>query len=216
MNRFLNFEKVLCLSPHPDDIEYSALGTIIKFKDTNFEIITFSNGGKFDKSTSSKRVEECIDIWSKVSNLNGSFLNEKFLVDAKQDELIFNVENKYDLDSYQAILIPAEFDTHQDHKKISDLGKALTRKSQFTIIEYKTPHTLNNWIPNLYINIDELIPNSEQNIWEFKKELLKMFYSQQNQPYFENIPLQNFHIDYHSSRKKINIVESFKIITSYF
>ena len=35
--KFLNFNKVLCLSPHPDDVEYAMLGSMIKFK--NFILI---------------------------------------------------------------------------------------------------------------------------------------------------------------------------------
>ena len=34
--KFLNFNKVLCLSPHPDDVEYSMLGTILKYNGTKF------------------------------------------------------------------------------------------------------------------------------------------------------------------------------------
>ena len=32
--KFLNANKVLCLSAHPDDAEYGALGSIIKFNQT--------------------------------------------------------------------------------------------------------------------------------------------------------------------------------------
>ena len=38
--KFLGFDKVLCLSPHPDDVEYSMSGTILKYKDTHFDIVT--------------------------------------------------------------------------------------------------------------------------------------------------------------------------------
>ena len=36
--RLFNFNRVLCLSPHPDDVEYSMLGTIMKYSNTKFEI----------------------------------------------------------------------------------------------------------------------------------------------------------------------------------
>ena len=44
--KFLNYDKVLCLSPHPDDVEYGMLGTIMKYKDTKKTL-------KVDKSFSS-------------------------------------------------------------------------------------------------------------------------------------------------------------------
>ena len=46
---FLNKKAVLCISPHPDDIEYGMLGSMMKCKDTKFHIVTLSIGGEFDK-----------------------------------------------------------------------------------------------------------------------------------------------------------------------
>ena len=37
--KLLQFNKVLCLSPHPDDVEYSMSATIKKFQDTQFDLI---------------------------------------------------------------------------------------------------------------------------------------------------------------------------------
>ena len=47
--KLLNYDKVLCLSPHPDDVEYGMLGTICKYKDTQFEIVVLYKGVDFDK-----------------------------------------------------------------------------------------------------------------------------------------------------------------------
>ena len=41
--KFLNLDKVLCLSAHPDDIEYGVLGSMIKFKDTQFDILVLTD-----------------------------------------------------------------------------------------------------------------------------------------------------------------------------
>ena len=40
--KFLNYDRDLCISPHPDDVEYGMLGTIMKYKDTKFDIIVLS------------------------------------------------------------------------------------------------------------------------------------------------------------------------------
>ena len=56
--KFLGFNKVLCLSPHPDDVEYGMLGTIMKHKDTKFDVVVLSQGGDFDDSTNKERQEE--------------------------------------------------------------------------------------------------------------------------------------------------------------
>ena len=64
------------------------------------------------------------------------------------------LEEKYNMEDCQAIFIPPEEDTHQDHKKVSVIGKALTRKSKCSIIDYKTPHTLDHWTPNLFVDVE--------------------------------------------------------------
>ena len=53
--KFLNLNRVLCISAHPDDTEYGALGSMIKFKDTQFDVVVLSNGGDFDKSSGFNR-----------------------------------------------------------------------------------------------------------------------------------------------------------------
>ena len=77
--KFLNKDNILCLSPHPDDIEYGALGSMLKYKDTKFEILVLSNGGDFDQSSGSLRKEECNTIWNKINNVNGEFINKNFV-----------------------------------------------------------------------------------------------------------------------------------------
>lgn len=209
MKKFLNFSNVLCLSPHPDDVEYSMLGSMIKFQDTNFTILNLSKGGRFDKTTSEMRMKECKLIWDSLLNVSGQLLHDEYLINQEQDELIFKIENILNIGDFDALFIPADNDTHQDHNKVTNVGRALTRKDMCSIVEYKTPHTLNNWIPNLFISLDD------ENIWNLKIELLDNFTTQLNQPYFKPNPLKNFHIDFLSSRKKINLVESYKIITNY-
>ena len=40
--KFLGFNKVLCLSPHPDDVEFGMMGTILKYTNTVFDILCLS------------------------------------------------------------------------------------------------------------------------------------------------------------------------------
>ena len=36
--KFLGMDKVVCLSPHPDDVEYSLSGTVLKYYETKYKI----------------------------------------------------------------------------------------------------------------------------------------------------------------------------------
>ena len=67
--KFLNCDKVLCLAAHPDDVEYGMLGSIMKYTDTEFDILVLSKGGNFDESTSTARHKECESIWEDIDNI---------------------------------------------------------------------------------------------------------------------------------------------------
>ena len=86
--KLLNYDKVLCLSPHPDDVEYGMLGTIIKYQDTKFHILNVSQGGDFDESSNKQRHLECKNLWETIKNLEGSFTEFKHIKSHDEDELI--------------------------------------------------------------------------------------------------------------------------------
>ena len=47
--KFLNYDRVLCLSPHPDDVEYGVLGTMMKYKDTKFDVVKLKDKMNVEK-----------------------------------------------------------------------------------------------------------------------------------------------------------------------
>ena len=67
--KLLGFNKVLCLSPHPDDVEYSMLGTILKYTDTQFYLLQLAQGGDCDETTGKERLVEVENVW-KTANCN--------------------------------------------------------------------------------------------------------------------------------------------------
>ena len=83
--KFLNLDKVLCLSAHPDDTEYGVLGSMINFRSTYFDVVVLSNGGDFDKTTGDSRFSECQSIWSQLTNVKGACLNYTCVKDSPED-----------------------------------------------------------------------------------------------------------------------------------
>ena len=57
----LEFNRVLCLSPHPDDVGTKMSGTILGCTDTVFDIVCLSNGGDCD-TTTGMRLDEVKDF----------------------------------------------------------------------------------------------------------------------------------------------------------
>ena len=174
--KLLNFNKVLCLSPHPDDVEYSMLGCIQKHSDTQFHLYQLAMGGDCDESTGAHRLKEVEQVWkkSKCNNLK-----------------------------YDAIFLPNSTDSHFEHRFISGFGPALIRNSKISVIEYYTPSTQQEWVPNLYVDIKDQYQN--------KLESLKEFKSQQHRYYFREDVLRSFHSDFQCSKKQLHFVEKYKI-----
>ena len=227
--KFLNYDKVLCLSPHPDDVEYGMLGTIMKYKDTKFDLVVLSEGGDFDESTAESRQNECRQVWEDIDNINGHFIKDsKFIKDKEEDEWVNILENQFDISDCDCIFSSSSEDSHFEHKMVSQLPYVLARRSKCGIINYKSPSTLDTWIPNFFVDINALVNREEEDghsrttealflafIWYIKLNKLKFFESQQDKSYFKEDSLNSFHSNYQCSARGMNQVESFKIIRGY-
>ena len=204
--KFLNFNKVLCLGAHPDDVEYGMLGSMCKFTDTEFDILVLSEGGDFDKSTGKDRQTECENIWNKINNVNGGFTNVKHVVNHQEDEWVNILESgSYISTDYDCIFTLPSEDSHFEHRIVNSMTPALVRHKKIGIISYRTPSTLDNWIPNFYVEID----------LDEKIEHLKEFQSQLNKPYFSENSFKSFHSNYQCFKKNMKYVELFRVEIIY-
>jgi hypothetical protein len=204
--KFLNFNKVLCLGAHPDDVEYGMLGSMCKFTDTEFDILILSEGGDFDKSTGKDRQLECQNIWDKIPNVNGKFTGIKHVVNHQEDEWVNILESGgYISDEYDCIFTLPNEDSHFEHRIVNNMTPALVRHKRIGIISYRTPSTLDNWIPNFYVEID----------LDEKIEYLNAFESQLEKPYFSEKSFKSFHSNYQCFKKNMKFVELFRVEIIY-
>ena len=109
---------------------------------------------------------------------------------------------------FDTIVTTPQEDSHFEHRMINHLGPALCRRDSKTLIEYRTPSTLNHWIPN---HFEPLEPYN----YEVKKAALRKFTSQQKAPYFNEKCIDSFHHNFLCSKKGFNMVESYRIVESY-
>ena len=206
--KFLGYDNVLCISPHPDDTEYSMMGTILKYSDTMFTCLQLCQGGDMDETTGKNRLFEVENVWEEAecSNVNLFFTEVKYMRDMREDEWINFIERKLS-PSLDAIVLPNEHDSHFEHRLVAGFGKALIRSSPITLIQYKSPSTDQTWVPNLFVDIEEE--------YDLKLEALKKFKSQQHRYYFRDDVLRSFHSDFQSAKKAKHYVEQFKILDLY-
>jgi LmbE family N-acetylglucosaminyl deacetylase len=208
--KFLNFDRVLCLSPHPDDVEYSMAGTILKYDDTHFDILCLTQGGDCDKTTSTNRLLEVKAAW-KVSNAKNYTVyssDVKLLKDKDIDQWVNYIETNYmNKNNYDCIMTTSEYDSHFEHVIVSSLCAPLSRVKSYSIIQYKSPSTLETWTPNLFVSLEGFL--------EVKKKMLMQFTSQINRPYFSDHVMNGFHTNFQCLKKGKGYVESYKVITFY-
>ena len=206
--KFLGYDNVLCISPHPDDTEYSMMGTILKYSDTMFTCLQLCQGGDMDETTGRNRLFEVQNVWEEAecSNVNLLFTEVKYMRDMREDEWINFIEEKLS-PSLNAIVLPNEYDSHFEHRFVAGFGKALIRQRPITLIQYKTPSTNQTWVPNLFVDIEEE--------YDIKMNALRKFESQQHRYYFREDVLRSFHSDFQSAKRAKHYVEQFKILDLY-
>jgi len=208
--KFLNFNRVLCLSPHPDDTEYSIAGVILKHQDTHFDILCMTQGGDCDSTSGVGRIHEVRNAWSTTNAKNYSlfFSDVKFLKDRGTDEWINYIETNFTRNfEYDCIMTTSEYDSHFEHVIVSSLAAPLSRVKPYSIIQYKSPSTLDKWTPNLFVSLGDF--------YYFKKKMLQEFKSQTHHEYFGDFVLDGFHSNFQCMKKGQGFVESYKIITMY-
>jgi LmbE family N-acetylglucosaminyl deacetylase len=209
--KLLGFNKVLCLSPHPDDVEYGMSGTIMKYQDTQFDVYCISHGTSTDSSSNEKRLDEVRNFWTELnlSNVRLLFSSYASFEDLSEAQWVTHIENNtLKENQYDALMGTSNKDSHFEHKLMNSFLPALSRSYPFTIIEYKSPSTLHDWTPNLFINIEETFTDKCM-------ALNKTFLSQLDAPYFSKECLELFHQDYASYKKGVKYLEQFRVNMMY-
>lgn len=204
MSYLFENQNILCLSPHPDDVEFSISGLILKSENTKFDILLGSYGGNFDLTTGQNRLEESKKAWEISGVFNSNLIFENLY--GLHENAAVNVFDSYLAKNYDTIIIPTgnHEDSHYFHRFFNSAALAASRNKKVNIIEYKTASTLENWIPNLYIDVST--------VYDKKKEILSTFASQLHRPYFQDKVFDSFHHNYNCFKRGLSCVESLKII----
>lgn len=205
---FLNFKKVLVLSPHPDDVEYSAAGTIMKYSDTEFTVLNMTKGGDFDVTTfEDNRLQEVKDFWNEIDNTKVFFTDAVHMKSKSEDEWVHYVESNFDINSYDAIMTTNQIDSHFEHRQTARIAVAVARVAKIGIVEYCSPSTLVEWVPNTFIDVEDQ--------YSAKMERLQKFVSQGGRSYFQPNQIRGFHINFQASKRGVEFVEMFNVKQMY-
>ncbi len=210
MRKFLNYSRALCLSPHPDDVEYSMGGAVRKYSDTFFDIACLSHGGDRDQTADMARIEETQRFWSRIGckNVAVHFLGVKHVKDLRDDLWINLIERDLLVrENYEVIFTTSSSDSHFEHRQVNRLAPPLSRLEKIALVEYCSPSTLEDWIPNLFVDIGVE--------FESKLDALSAFESQKSRRYFSEDTIRNFNTNFRCSKRGLRNVEQFRIVQIY-
>lgn len=178
---------ILAIAAHPDDVELSAMGTLIKAKKVGKKvgIVDLTQGELGTRGTAQTRKEEaaessriaCLDARANLKMADGFFQNSK-----ENQLLIIEQIRKYRPD---VVLINAISDRHPDHGKGATIAKEACFLAGLSKIETVVdgvnqekwrPKAVYHYIQDYYLKPDFVVDISEE--FEQKIETIKAFKTQ--------------------------------------
>ena len=197
----LIFKNVLAVGAHPDDIEYSCLGFLLKQKNSGANISTFvvSLGSSNDKTSGPNRRTES----ESALGLNG--FKQYYSKNADFDYMETEAEIR-DLvlkQNFDCVLVHDPRDSHQEHRVTYDITLSAIRRLNLGFILYRSVSTTNDFICNYRVGVDSF--------FEQKLNTLKLHKSQQDKSYMTQDLIESFHTYYHLDLNSETFYETFNI-----
>lgn len=180
----LTFDRILVLSPHPDDAELGAGGTIARFIEEGKEVyyVAFSS---CEKSIPQGLPGNALTVECQNSTkLLGISPDKLILLDyevrtfpAYRQQILENLVEFNEKVKPDLVLVPSSSDTHQDHQTIYNEALRAFKKTS-SIWGYEHPWN------NLTFTTDIFVKLAERHIAK-KIEALSQYKSQDFRSYFE-------------------------------
>jgi len=170
MNRPV-FNKVLVLSPHTDDGELGAGGTIAKLVENGSKVTYFAFSAP--REILKKECKKCLEVLG-VKEFQIFDFKVRHFPEYRQGilEILFeyNKENKIDL-----ILTPSTNDLHQDHQIVTN--EALRAFKRSTILGYELPWNNIVFRENCFIPLEERhVRKKIEALWNYKTQISERHY----------------------------------------
>jgi N-acetylglucosamine malate deacetylase 1 len=161
-------KKILAISPHTDDIEISAGGTLAKLirQKNNIFYIALSDcpnslvTTKFKKHVLTKECRNALSILGiSKKNIYIHSHKEKFFYKEKR-KIYERLEMLRDSIKPDIVIIPSRQDTHEDHFVVADQALTVFRRNT-SIIAYEQPWNNLDFHHNLFISLTTRLINQK-------------------------------------------------------
>ena len=198
---FLHANKILAIGAHPDDVEYSCLGFLLKQKKvgTSISVFNASHGSRGDMLKGNQRVQESAKSWV----FNNIELHQNNSSDFDYINLEKQIRDLISENGFDCILVHDPHDSHQEHRITYDITKSALRRLGVSLIRYKSVSSTNFFTSNMLVDISEY--------FEVKQTTLKLHESQAHKPYMSSKSVELFHSIYQPGSDTSVFYESFFI-----
>ena len=197
-------KNILAIGAHPDDIEVSCLGYLLKEnkeKNSKISVYIASTGSLGDPTSGNKRIKESQMALKSIKNLTFNYRKNKGIkfsdfekISNKIRKLILNINP-------DEILVHDPNDSNQEHTLVYNIVKSASRRLAINLIRYQTISSSNDFKANLYIDIKDY--------FNIKKKSLKFHKSQQFHEYFSDKYIESFHNNFFAYSRGIKVAEAF-------
>ena len=207
MSLFESKQKVLAIGSHPDDIEYSCSGTLLKLQEENNSIIKcfiMSCGSKGDPSSNIKRINESKNALKEIGYTNNHiFLNRPYPCNPeinKESDFLRNIILEF---KPNIIFTHSALDTHQEHIMTNQITITAARRLKLSLLEYPIYSATPSYKPNVFSDIT--------NYFSRKLEILSKHESQSTKSYMQKDFLKVFNKSAYAMLHLCEYVETFSI-----
>ncbi len=197
-------KNILAIAAHPDDIEISCLGYLLKEnkeKKSKVSVFIASSGSLKDSTSGMKRIKESEKALECIKDINFHYIGKKG-IKFSDFEIISNKVRKLIIKiNPDEILVHDPNDTNQEHSLVYNIVKTASRRLPINLIRYRSISSSNDFKANLYINME--------NYLVIKKKSLKFHKSQQFHEYFSEKYIDSFHNNFFAYSRGIKVSEAF-------
>ena len=197
-------KNILAIAAHPDDIEISCLGYLLKEnkkKKSKISVFIASSGSLKDTTSGINRIRESKKALKCIKDINFNYRSNKG-IKISDFEKISNKIRKLIIDiNPDEILVHDPNDTHNEHSLVYDIVKTASRRLAINLIRYQSVSSSNSFKANLYIDVKDYLA--------IKKKSLKFHKSQQFHEYFSDKYIESFHNNFFAYSRGIKISETF-------
>ena len=197
-------KNILAIAAHPDDIELSCLGYLLKEsieKKSKVSVFIVSSGSLKDPTSGMKRIEESKKALKCIKGINFNYRSSKGIQITDYEKISNKIRKLILSINPDEILVHDPNDSHIEHRLVYDFTKSASRRLAVNLIRYKSVSSSSDFKSNLYVDVKKYLGQ--------KKKSLEFHKSQQFHEYFNDMFLNSFHNNFFAYSRGVKVSEAF-------